>query len=87
MPEIDGVLFYDTAGVLDVERLRLLVPKIVAAAAPKPVEIHANNLMGTSGLTYVEAAKHGVKVLHTAAARWPTAPRPPRPRASSATSS
>ena len=27
----------------------------------KPVEIHANNLMGTSGLTYVEAVKHGVQ--------------------------
>jgi oxaloacetate decarboxylase alpha subunit len=66
VPEIDGVLFYDTAGVLDVNRLRELVPKIVAAAAPKPVEIHANNLMGMSGLTYVEAVKHGIHVLHTA---------------------
>jgi oxaloacetate decarboxylase (Na+ extruding) subunit alpha len=66
VPEIDGVLFYDTAGVLDVNRLRELVPKIVAAAAPKPVEIHANNLMGVSGLTYVEAVKHGIHVLHTA---------------------
>src|SRR5438552_14695258 len=36
VPEIDGVLFYDTAGVLDVDRLRTLVPKIVAAAATKP---------------------------------------------------
>ncbi len=34
VPELDGVLFYDTAGVLDVERLRGLLPKIVAAAAP-----------------------------------------------------
>ena len=66
VPEIDGVLFYDTAGVLDVSRLRALVPKIVAAAAPKPVEIHANNLMGMSGLTYVEAVRHGIHVLHTA---------------------
>ena len=66
VPEIDGVLFYDTAGVLDVNRLRELVPKIVAAAAPKPVEIHANNLMGMSGLTYVEAVEHGIHVLHTA---------------------
>jgi oxaloacetate decarboxylase (Na+ extruding) subunit alpha len=66
VPEIDGVLFYDTAGVLDVSRLGELVPKIVAAAAPKPVEIHANNLMGMSGLTYVEAVRHGIHVLHTA---------------------
>ena len=32
VPEIDGVLFYDTAGVLDIDRLRALVPRIVAAA-------------------------------------------------------
>jgi oxaloacetate decarboxylase alpha subunit len=77
VPEIDGVLFYDTAGVLEVERLRTLLPKIVAAAAPKPVEIHANNLMGTSGLTYVEAVKHGVKVLHTATRSMANGPSTP----------
>jgi oxaloacetate decarboxylase alpha subunit len=77
VPEIDGVLFYDTAGVLEAERLRELLPKIVAAAAPKPVEIHANNLMGTSGLTYVEAVKHGVKVLHTASRSMANGPSTP----------
>jgi oxaloacetate decarboxylase alpha subunit len=77
VPEIDAVLFYDTAGVLEAERLRTLLPKIVAAAAPKPVEIHANNLMGTSGLTYVEAAKHGVQVLHTAARSMANGPSTP----------
>jgi len=75
--EIDGVLFYDTAGVLDVDRLRVLVPKIVAAAAPKPVEIHANNLMGMSGLTYVEAVKHGIHVLHTASRSMANGPSIP----------
>jgi oxaloacetate decarboxylase (Na+ extruding) subunit alpha len=63
--------------VLEVERLRELLPKIVAAAAPKPVEIHANNLMGMSGLTYVEAVKHGVKVLHTAARSMSNGPSVP----------
>jgi oxaloacetate decarboxylase alpha subunit len=77
VPEIDGVLFYDTAGVLDVTRLRELVPKIVAAAAPKPVEIHANNLMGTSGLTYVEAVRHGIDVLHTATRSMANGPSVP----------
>jgi oxaloacetate decarboxylase (Na+ extruding) subunit alpha len=77
VPEIDGVLFYDTAGVLDVDRLRVLVPRIVAAAAPKPVEIHANNLMGMSGLTYVEAVKHGIGVLHTASRSMANGPSIP----------
>lgn len=77
VPEIDGVLFYDTAGVLDAARLTVLVPKIVAAAAPKPVEIHANNLMGTSGLTYAEAVKHGIHVLHTATRSMANGPSVP----------
>jgi oxaloacetate decarboxylase alpha subunit len=77
VPEIDGVLFYDTAGVLDVDRLRQLVPKIVAAAHPKPVEFHSNNLMGTSGLAYVEAVRHGVGVLHTASRPMANGPSVP----------
>jgi hypothetical protein len=63
--------------VLEVERLRTLLPRMVAAAAPKPVEIHANNLMGTSGLTYVEAVKCGVAVLHTAARSMANGPSVP----------
>jgi oxaloacetate decarboxylase alpha subunit len=77
IPEIDGILFYDTAGVLHVDRLRELVPKIVAAAAPKYVEIHANNLMGMSGLTYVEAVRQGVTVLHTATRSMANGPSTP----------
>jgi oxaloacetate decarboxylase alpha subunit len=77
VPEIDGVLFYDTAGVLDVDRLRRLVPAIVAAAHPKPVEFHSNNLMGTSGLAYVEAVRHGVGVLHTASRPMANGPSVP----------
>ena len=30
------------------------------------MEFHSNNLMGTSGLAYVEAVKLGVRILHTA---------------------
>jgi oxaloacetate decarboxylase alpha subunit len=77
VPEIDGILFYDTAGVLDVDRLHALLPQIIAAAAPKHVEFHSNNLMGTSGLAYVEAAKLGVKILHTAARSMANGPSVP----------
>lgn len=48
--EIDTILLYDTAGVLDTDRMRTLIPAVQAAAASKPVEFHSNNLMGTSGL-------------------------------------
>jgi oxaloacetate decarboxylase alpha subunit len=77
VPEIDTVLFYDTAGVLDVDRLRTLMPRIVVAAAGKPVEFHSNNLMGTSGLAYVEAVRHGVHILHTAARSMANGPSVP----------
>lgn len=77
VPEIDGLLFYDTAGVLDVERLRRLVPLVIAAAAAKPVEFHSNNLMGTSGLAYVEAVEHGIRVLHTASRPMANGPSVP----------
>ena len=75
--EIDGLLFYDTAGVLDVERLRMLLPRIIAAAGEKPVEFHSNNLMGTSGLAYVEAVRHGIRILHTASRPMANGPSVP----------
>ena len=77
VPELDGVLFYDTAGVLDVDRLRGLVPKIIHAAAGKPVEFHSNNLMGTSGLAYVEAVRQGISILHTASRSMANGPSVP----------
>jgi oxaloacetate decarboxylase alpha subunit len=46
--------------------MRVLVPKIIEAAGEKPVEFHSNNLMGTSGLAYVEAVRQGISILHTA---------------------
>src|ERR1700726_4117853 len=39
--DIDTILLYDTAGVLDKERLATLLPVIVANAHGKPIEFHA----------------------------------------------
>jgi oxaloacetate decarboxylase (Na+ extruding) subunit alpha len=77
VPEIDGILFYDTAGVLHLDRLRTLVPQIVAATGDKPVEFHSNNLMGISGMAYVEAAKLGIRILHTASRSMANGPSVP----------
>jgi oxaloacetate decarboxylase alpha subunit len=46
--------------------MRTLVPALQSAIGGKPLEFHSNNLMGTSGLAYVEAVKLGVRILHTA---------------------
>ncbi|MFY9330897.1 MAG: hypothetical protein WAO41_04370 [Candidatus Nanopelagicales bacterium] len=74
---VDTILFYDTAGVLLPDRIRTLVPKIVAAAGGKPVEMHSNNLMGTSTLAYCEAIQHGVSVIHTASRPMANGPSVP----------
>ena len=47
-PDIDTILLYDTAGVLEKERMSTLLPAIVAKARGKPIEFHSNNLLGQS---------------------------------------
>ncbi len=66
LPEVDSLLLYDTGGVLDRERLSTLVPAIVAKAHGKPIEMHANNMLGQSAKSYLDAIDFGVTVLHTA---------------------
>lgn len=65
-PDIDTILLYDTAGVLDKERLQTLLPAIIARANGKPIEFHSNNLLGQSAKAYVDAVNLGVTILHTA---------------------
>jgi oxaloacetate decarboxylase alpha subunit len=66
IPEVDTLLLYDTAGVLDRDRIRTLVPAIVAQARGKPIEFHSNNLLGQSAKAYLDAIEFGVSILHTA---------------------
>jgi len=65
-PDIDTILLYDTAGVLEKERMQTLLPGIVANSRGKPIEFHSNNLLGQSGKAYLDAIDLGVTVLHTA---------------------
>lgn len=64
--DIDTLLLYDTAGVLEKERLSTLVPAIKAKARGKPIEFHSNNLLGQSAKAYLDAIDLGVTILHTA---------------------
>jgi oxaloacetate decarboxylase alpha subunit len=66
LAEVDSLLLYDTGGVLDRDRIRSLVPAIVARAHGKPIEMHSNNMLGQSAKAYVDAVEFGVSVLHTA---------------------
>ncbi len=65
-PDIDTILLYDTAGVLNRERVSQLVPALKQAAGGKRLEFHANNILGQSARTYCDAVEFGVDILHTA---------------------
>jgi oxaloacetate decarboxylase alpha subunit len=76
-PDIDTILLYDTAGVLDGDRLRTLVPAISSGARGKPIEFHSNNLLGQSTKSYVNAIELGVSILHTASRPMANGPSVP----------
>jgi oxaloacetate decarboxylase alpha subunit len=75
--DIDTILLYDTAGVLEKERLSTLLPAIVAKAAGKPIEFHANNMLGQSAKAYIDSIPLGVSILHTASRPMANGPSVP----------
>lgn len=75
--DIDTILLYDTAGVLEKERLTTLLPAIVAKARGKPIEFHANNILGQSGKAYLDSIPLGVSILHTASRPMANGPSVP----------
>jgi oxaloacetate decarboxylase alpha subunit len=76
-PDVDTLLLYDTAGVLSKERLATLLPAIIAKAHGKPVEFHANNLLGLSAKNYIDAIDLGVSIIHTASRPMANGPSVP----------
>jgi oxaloacetate decarboxylase (Na+ extruding) subunit alpha len=76
-PDVDSILLYDTAGVLEKERLQSLVPGLVAIANGKPIEFHSNNLLGMSAKAYLDAIELGVSVIHTASRPMANGPSVP----------
>lgn len=76
-PTVDSILLYDTAGVLERERLSTLVPALVKVANGKPIEMHSNNLLGMSAKAYLDAIDFGVSVIHTASRPMANGPSVP----------
>jgi oxaloacetate decarboxylase (Na+ extruding) subunit alpha len=76
-PDVDTILLYDTAGVLDRERMATLVPAIVKNAGGKKIEFHSNNLLGISAKAYLDAIDFGITVLHTASRPMANGPSVP----------
>ena len=75
--DVDTILLYDTAGVLDRERMKTLLPAIVASADGKPIEFHSNNILGQSAKAYIDSLDFGVSVLHTASRPMANGPSVP----------
>jgi oxaloacetate decarboxylase alpha subunit len=75
--DVDTILLYDTAGVLERDRLQTLVPAIVSKARGKPIEFHANNILGQSVKAYLDAIELGVSILHTASRPMANGPSVP----------
>jgi oxaloacetate decarboxylase alpha subunit len=76
-PDIDTILLYDTAGVLEKERLATLLPAIRTRSGGKPIEFHSNNLLGQSAKAYLDAVNLGVTILHTASRPMANGPSVP----------
>jgi len=76
-PDIDTLLLYDTAGTLDKERLKTLVPAIVKKARGKKIEFHSNNILGMSAKAYLDAIDLGVSIIHTASRPMANGPSVP----------
>lgn len=64
--DIDSLLLYDTAGVLEKPRMQTLLPAIIKQARGKPIEFHSNNILGMSARAYIDAIELGVSIIHTA---------------------
>ena len=76
-PDVDSILLYDTAGVLEKSRIQSLVPAMVGVAGGKPIEFHSNNLLGLSAKAYLDAIDCGVSVIHTASRPMANGPSVP----------
>jgi oxaloacetate decarboxylase alpha subunit len=76
-PDVDTILLYDTAGVLEKERMKTLIPAIRSRARGKPIEFHSNNILGQSAKAYLDAIDLGVNILHTASRPMANGPSVP----------
>jgi oxaloacetate decarboxylase alpha subunit len=76
-PDIDTILLYDTAGILQKDRMRTLLPTIVTNANGKPIEFHSNNILGQSARAYADAIELGVSIIHTASRPMANGPSVP----------
>ena len=62
----DAIYVKDQSGLLTVDRVRTLLPAMIANAGSVPIELHSHCTTGLAPLVYLEALRLGVRTLHTA---------------------
>jgi len=62
----DSIYLKDQGGLLTPDRVRTLMPTMMANAGGIPVELHSHCTTGLADLVYLEALKLGVQTIHTA---------------------
>lgn len=62
--DVDAIMIKDAGGLLTVDRIRSLAPKLKQAIGSRVLELHSHCLTGLAPLVYLEGAKIGCDQLH-----------------------
>ena len=66
--KVDAIMLKDAGGLLTVDRVRTLVPKIKRAIGKVPLELHSHCLTGIAPLVYLEGIGVGADQIHSSIA-------------------
>jgi len=66
--KVDAIMLKDAGGLLTVDRIRTLVPKIKRAIGKIPLELHSHCLTGIAPLVYLEGIGAGAEQIHSSIA-------------------
>lgn len=66
--KVDAIMLKDAGGLLTVDRIRTLVPKLKKAMGDMPLELHSHCLTGVAPLVYLEGVRAGADQIHSSIA-------------------
>jgi oxaloacetate decarboxylase alpha subunit len=66
--KVDAIMLKDAGGLLTVDRIRTLVPKLKRAIGKIPLELHSHCLTGVAPLAYLEGIRAGADQIHSSIA-------------------
>ncbi len=75
--DVDAIMIKDSGALLTLDRIRTLVPALQAVMGGRPIELHSHCNTGLAPLVYLEAARLGVRQLHTSIAPLASGPAQP----------